>query len=304
MNNLYDVIIIGSGPAGYTAAIYTSRANLKTLVLAGEISGGQLVLTDRIENFPGFAKGVTGLKLMDEMKVQAKSFGAEIKSELAKKVDFGTRPFLVSGSKNYRARGVIIATGASAKWLGLKSEEKFIGKGVSSCATCDGFFFKNKEVAVVGGGDAAMEEALMLTRFANKVTVIHRRDKLRASKIMQQRALNNPKIDFIFNSLVTDVLGDDFVNAIEIKNLKTNKLITLPASGMLVAIGHKPNTEIFLGRLKLDEDGYIQTKNDVFTDIAGVFAAGDVSDKRYRQAITAAALGCKAAMEAEKFLEN
>jgi len=300
------VIIIGSGPAGYTAAIYTSRANLNPLMIEGEEAGGQLMITSDVENFPGFSGGVTGPALMDEMRKQAERFGTRMIRKLVTKTDFSSRPFKVwVGNDLHLASTVIISTGATAKYLGLPSEKAYYNKGVSACATCDGAFFKNMEVAVVGGGDTAMEEANFLTRFASKVYIIHRRDTFRASKVMAQRALNNPKITPVWDSEVEEVIGDQFVTGLKIKNLKTGATSELKVQGMFLAIGHKPNTDVFGGQLKLDETGYIVTKpHSSYTSIDGVFAAGDVQDHVYRQAITAAGSGCMAAIDAERWLEN
>ncbi len=302
---MFDVIIIGSGSAGYTAAIYSTRAGRKTLLLAGSVPGGQLVLTSEVENFSGFPEPIMGPDLMERMRKQAQRFGPEIVYDDVTKVDFSSRPFTVSEEKHrYRGKTVIIATGANAKWLGLESETKFRGKGVSSCATCDGFFFKAKDVAVVGGGDTAMEEANFLANITNKVTVIHRRSELRASKIMQERAFKNPKIGFVWDSAVQEVLGDDKITGVRVKNLKTGKSNTLNVEGVFVAIGYEPNTSVFKGQVQLDARDYIVTRNDTETNIPGVFAAGDVKDSKYRQAVTAAADGCKAAMDADRFISE
>lgn len=300
------VIIIGSGPAGYTAAVYASRALLEPLMFEGEESGGQLMITSDVENFPGFAGGVTGPALMDEMRKQAERFGTRLVRKNVTKTDFSSRPFKVwVGNELHLSQTIIIATGATAKYLGLPSEKSYYNKGVSACATCDGAFFKNMEVAVVGGGDTAMEEANFLTRFASKVYIIHRRDSFRASKVMAERALKNPKIQPIWNSQVVEVIGDQFVTGLKIQNLETELVTDLPVSGMFLAIGHKPNTDIFGGALDLDETGYIKTKgSSSCTSVDGVFAAGDVQDHVYRQAITAAGSGCKAAIDAERWLEQ
>jgi thioredoxin reductase (NADPH) len=300
------VIIIGSGPAGYTAAIYSSRALLKPLMFEGEEAGGQLMITSEVENFPGFAEGVTGPALMEEMRKQAERFGTRFVRRNVTKVDFNTRPFKVwVGDEMHLARTVIISTGASAKYLGLPSEKAYYNKGVSACATCDGAFFRNMEVAVVGGGDTAMEEATFLTRFASKVYIIHRRDSFRASKIMADKAMNNPKIQVIWNTTVEEIQGEQFVTGLRLKNLVDNKESHLPVQGLFLAIGHKPNTDLFKGMLELDETGYLRTKpNSSYTSIEGVFAAGDVQDHVYRQAITAAGSGCMAAMDAERWLES
>lgn len=304
--NIEKVIIIGSGPAGYTAAVYTSRANLNPLMIEGEEAGGQLMITSDVENYPGFSGGVTGPALMDEMRKQAERFGTRMIRKNVTKTDFSVRPFKVwIGQEMHHADTVIISTGASAKYLGLPSEKAYYNKGVSACATCDGAFFKNMEVAVVGGGDTAMEEANFLTRFASKVYIVHRRDSFRASKVMAERALKNPKIQPIWDSEVLEVIGDQFVTGLKIKNLKTGVASELKVQGMFLAIGHKPNTEIFGGQLELDQTGYIITKpHSSYTSIEGVFAAGDVQDHVYRQAITAAGSGCMAAIDAERWLES
>jgi thioredoxin reductase (NADPH) len=300
------VIIIGSGPAGYTAAIYAARANLKPLMIEGLTPGGQLMITSDVENYPGFDKGITGPELMEIMRKQAQRFETRFITNNVTKVDFSKRPFKVwVEDEMHEAQTVIISTGASAKWLGIPSEQKFMGKGVSACATCDGAFFKNVDVAVVGGGDTAMEEASFLTRFAKQVFLVHRRDKFRASKIMQERVLANPKIKPIYDSVVDEILGDNKgVAGVKIKNLKTNAMSELKVQGYFSAIGHKPNTEIFKDFIKTSENGYILTKpGTTQTNVVGVFAAGDVQDHVYRQAVTAAGTGCMAALEAERFLE-
>jgi len=300
---MYDVIIIGSGSAGYTAAIYSCRAGRKTLLIAGSIPGGQLMLTSDVENFPGFPESIVGPELMERMRKQAERFGPEIVYDDALEVDFKSKPFNVAvGKKKYEGRTVIISTGANAKWLGIPSETKFRGHGVSSCATCDGYFFKEKDVVVVGGGDTAMEEATFLANITRKVTVVHRRDKLRASQIMQERSLKNPKISFVWDSVVKEVLGDSNVTGVKSKNLKTGKEQLLKTDGVFVAIGYEPNTSIFKGQIDLDAKGYIITHKETETNVPGVFAAGDVRDFRYRQAITAASDGCKAAMDADRFI--
>src|SRR5690349_11760216 len=289
MAKQYDVIIIGSGPSGYTAAIYAARANLSVLMFQGYQVGGQLMLTSDVENYPGFEEGILGPPMMEKFEMQARRFGTEMIPEDVSAVDFSERPFKVTAdSGEYAARTIIITTGASAKWLGLPSEERLQGRGVSACATCDGFFFRDKDVVVVGGGDTAMEEATFLTRYANKVKVVHRRNELRASKIMQERAVSNPKIEFIWDSVVTDVLGETGVEAVKLKNVKTNEETVVPTHGLFVAIGHKPNTELFKGKIEMDEAGYIHQLDHTQTNVPGVFAAGDVSDRRYRQAVTAA----------------
>jgi thioredoxin reductase (NADPH) len=302
---LYDVIIIGSGPAGLTAALYTSRAKLKTLVVAGSQWGGQLMLTTEVENFPGFKEGILGPDLMDNMWKQAERFGAEMIFDDATAVDFSSKPFRVTvGSKVYEGKSVIIATGASARWLGLESETRLRGRGVSVCATCDAAFFKDKKVVVVGGGDTAMEEALALSKFAREVKVIHRRDKLRASKILQERAFKDPKIGFIWNSTVQEILGKDRVEGIRLRKVDSNEEFELACDAVFIAIGHKPNTEIFRGQIELDRAGYVVAEDTTKTSVEGVFVAGDAQDHRYRQAVMAAGAGCKAAMDAERYLEG
>jgi len=305
MAKLYDVIIIGSGPAGYTAAIYAARANLSVLMLQGYHVGGQLMLTSDVENYPGFEEGILGPPMMEKFEAQARRFGTEVIPEDVISVDFSKRPFtVITDSGEYQARAVIISTGASAKWLGLPSEQRLQGRGVSACATCDGFFFKNKDVAVIGGGDTAMEEAIFLTRYTNHVTVIHRRDTLRASKIMQDRAFKNPKISFIWDTEITEVLGENEVTGLRLHNVKTDEESILPVQGFFLAIGHKPNTDLFKGILAMDKVGYIVPVEHTMTNIPGIFAAGDVTDHRYRQAVTAAGDGCRAAIDAERWLES
>lgn len=308
LKDRYRVIIMGSGPAGLTAALYAARADLSPLVFEGMEAGGQLTLTTDVENFPGFPNGILGPELMDAMRKQAQRFGANCVYGEITDVDLSERPFVITADgKNLKADTFIISSGATAKMLGLESERELLGRGVSTCATCDGFFFKDRELVVVGGGDSAMEESTFLTKFASKVTVVHRRDELRASKIMQDRAFKNEKIDFVWDSEVVEVLGDQKtgVTGVKIKNLKTGDIKLKGCHGLFVAIGHKPNTEIFRGKLDMDEDGYLITRGKTAeTNIPGVFAAGDVQDKRYRQAITAAGSGCMAAMDAERFLEN
>jgi thioredoxin reductase (NADPH) len=306
MSELRKVIIIGTGPAGYTAALYTARANLKPLVFAGPEPGGQLTLTTLVENYPGFAEGIMGPELMDQMKRQCERFGAEIVHDAVTRVDFNKSPFeIFVGDQKYAAATVIISTGASAKWLGLESERQLRGHGVSSCATCDGAFFRNQELIVVGGGDVAMEDSTFLTKFASKVTIVHRRDSLRASKIMQERAFKNPKISFIWDSVVEEIhdASQKTVTGVTLRNVKTNERTQMRCDGVFIAIGHKPNTEIFKGQIDLDEQGYVKTKHRTMTNIEGVFAAGDVVDHYYRQAVTAAGMGCMAAMDVEKYLE-
>jgi len=305
MAKQYDVIIIGSGPAGYTAAIYASRANLTVLMFQGYQVGGQLMLTSDVENYPGFEEGILGPPMMEKFEVQARRFGTEMIPEDVTAIDFSQRPFrLTTDSGEYLARTIIISTGASAKWLGLPSEQRLQGRGVSACATCDGFFFKGKDVAVVGGGDTAMEEANFLTRYANHVTVIHRRDSLRASKIMQDRAFRNPKISFIWETDVIEVLGDDAITGLLLRNVKTGEESVLPVQGLFLAIGHEPNTGLFKGVIDMDQKGYIVPVEYTMTNIPGVFAAGDVTDHRYRQAVTAAGDGCRAAIDLERWLES
>ena len=302
---MYDVIILGSGSAGYTAAVYSCRAGRKTLLIAGSIPGGQLMLTSDVENFPGFPEAILGPELMEQLRKQAERFGPEIIYDDASKVNFKSKPFEVTvGKRILQGKTIIISTGANAKWLGIPSETKLRGHGVSSCATCDGYFFKEKEVVVVGGGDTAMEEATFLANITRKVTVVHRRDRLRASQIMQERSLKNPKINFVWDSVVEEILGDGNVTGIRSKNLKTGKEQLLKADGVFVAIGYEPNTSVFKGQIDLDPRGYIITRNETETNVPGIFAAGDVRDFRYRQAVTAAADGCKAAMDADRFISE
>ncbi|MCX5794078.1 MAG: thioredoxin-disulfide reductase [Elusimicrobia bacterium] len=298
------VVIIGSGPSAHTAAIYAARANLEPLVFGGVAMGGQLMITSDVENFPGFAEPVAGPELMERMRAQCERLGVLIIPEYVSKVDLSRRPFSLETTEGVTASAaaLIIATGAKAKLLGLESEGKLMGHGVSACATCDGFFFKGKEIAVVGGGDTAVEEATFLTRFATKVTVIHRRNALRASAVMIQRAERNPKIAFLWDSVVTEVLGQDSVTGVRVRNVKTDSVREFACQGLFVAIGHSPTTDFLSGQLKTDENGYIVTDGRTRTSVEGVFAAGDVMDSRYRQAVTAAGTGCMAALEAERFL--
>jgi thioredoxin reductase (NADPH) len=299
----FDVVIIGAGPSGYTAGIYCSRAGYDTLILSGILPGGQLVNTTEVENYPGFENGIMGPDLMIEMRKQTQRMGTTIVDDEAINVDFRDSPFkILTGSEEYEGRAVIIATGANPRKLGLEGEQTFAGKGVSYCATCDGPFFRNQELVVVGGGDSAIEEATFLTKFATRVHLVHRRDELRASKVMQERAMNNDKIQFHWDSAVTDIKGDQKMQQAVIKNLKTNEEKTLDVGGLFVAIGHEPNTQMFKNQIDLDEEGYIVLKNKTKTNIEGVFAAGDVHDRSYRQAITAAAFGCMAAIDVDKYL--
>jgi thioredoxin reductase (NADPH) len=300
-----NLIIIGSGPAGLTAAIYTAREGFVPLLITGTNIGGQLLLTTLVENYPGFPDGVLGPELMQQMQKQAERFGTRFVNDDVTDVDFSSKPFKIrTGEKEYEAECVIIATGASAKRLGLESETRLFGRGVSTCGTCDGPFFKGKDVIVIGGGDTAMEDSLFLTKFANSVTIIHRREEFRASKIMQERVLSNPKIKVIWNSGVEEILGKERVEGARIKNLVTGEVSEIKADGFFLAIGYNPNTSFLKGKLKLDDQGYIITKEEVKTDIEGLFVAGDVSDRIYRQAITAAASGTKAALEAREYLQK
>jgi thioredoxin reductase (NADPH) len=299
-----NVVILGSGPAGLTAALYAARANLAPLVLKGVDAGGQLMLTTEVENFPGFPDAVLGPDLMERMEKQAGRFDAELLHQAATRVDLSTRPFSVwSGDQQWLAHTLVITTGASAQWLGVPGEEKLRGRGVSSCATCDGFFFRGRDLIIVGGGDSAMEEAIFLTRFATKVTVVHRRGELRASKIMQDRAFANDKIEFVWDSAVEQVLGDETVTGAALRNVKTGETSTIDAAGVFVAIGHTPNTDLFEGQLDLDRGYIVVDEPTTRTSREGVFAAGDVVDHMYRQAITAAGMGCQAAIDAERYLE-
>ena len=306
MSNVHDVVIVGSGPAGLTAAIYTARANLSPIVVEGVGAGGQLMLTTEVENYPGFPDGIMGPELMGKFREQAERFGAEFITDDVSRVDFSGAPFGVwIGDRELRARTIIISTGATAKLLGLPSEERLFARGVSTCATCDGFFYREKPIAVIGGGDSALEEANFLTRFATKVTLVHRRKELRASKIMQDRAFANPKIEFRWNSAVEEFLGESKVEGLRLRDTETGAIDDLAVDGVFVAIGHSPNTHLLVGQLDLDENGYIVTAPDsTRTSVPGVFAAGDVQDHLYRQAITASGSGCMAALETERWLES
>jgi len=302
---MHDVIILGSGPAGLAAAIYTCRENLKTLVITGSQPGGQLILTTDVENYPGFPEPILGPELMDRMRAQAERVGAEFISDEATSVDFSKKPLKVAvQDQTFEAKSIIIATGATAKSLGLESEAKLRGKGVSYCAACDGYFFKDRSVAVVGGGDTAVEEALFLTKLARKVTLVHRREALRASKILQERAFEDKKIEFIWNSIVEEILGDVQVRGLRLRNVKSGNVSEIECEGVFIAVGYKPNTAIFKGQIELDEGGFVVAKNETKTNIEGVFVAGDVCDQKYRQAITAAGSGCKAAIDVGRFLQT
>jgi len=305
MSDVREVIIVGSGPAGLTAAIYTARANLRPLVIEGLAAGGQLMLTTEVENFPGFPDGILGPELMGQFREQAQRFGAEFLTVDADAVTLDAEPFGVRvGTDTHLGRSIIVSTGASAKLLGLEGERRLLGHGVSTCATCDGFFFREHNIAVAGGGDSALEEAIFLTRFANKVSIIHRRDELRGSKIMQERAFANPKIEFVWNTVIAEAVGDTKLQTLRLRNVVTNEESELAVSGLFVAIGHTPNTALFEGQLELEPNGYIKTEpGSTRTSREGVFAAGDVQDHIYRQAITAAGSGCTAAIEAERWLE-
>ncbi len=300
-----EVVILGSGPAGFTAALYAARANLKPLLLKGLEAGGQLMLTTDVENYPGFADGILGPELMDAFEKQAGRFDAEIVALAATRVDLSERPFGVwAGDQEWRARTVILATGASAKWLGVSGEETLRGRGVSACATCDGFFFRDRRLVVVGGGDTAMEEATFLTKFASSVTIVHRRGEFRASKIMQDRAMSNPKIDVIWHAVVDEILGEGAVNGVRLRDVRTDEVRELETDGVFMAIGHTPNTDLVKGQLELTDAGYVVIEEPTTkTSVPGTFAAGDVTDVIYRQAVTAAGQGCKAAIDAERFLE-
>jgi thioredoxin reductase (NADPH) len=306
MTETRDVAVLGSGPAGFTAALYAARANLRPLVLKGLEAGGQLMLTTDVENYPGFADGIMGPELMEAMEKQAARFDAEIVAQSATRVDLSERPFGIwAGDHEWRARTLIIATGASARWLGVPGEEPLRGRGVSACATCDGFFFRDRELVVVGGGDTAMEEATFLTKFASKVTIVHRRDEFRASKIMQDRALANPKVAVVWDTVVDEITGDGAVTGVKLRNLRDGTVTDFATDGVFMAIGHTPNTSLFEGQLELTEAGYVVVEEPTTaTSVPGVFAAGDVTDRLYRQAVTAAGQGCKAAMDAERLLET
>ena len=300
---LYDVIIIGSGPAGYTAGIYTSRARLKTLIISGTLPGGQLMTTSEVENYPGFPNGIFGPELMMNMRQQAERFGSTVIDDEVIKVNFKQRPFMITThSQIYEAQSVLICTGASPRKLGIPAEGQFAGRGVSYCATCDGPFFRGEDIIVVGGGDTAIEEATFLTKFGKSVKIVHRRDSLRASKILQDKAFENPKIKFLWNSVVADIKGGKKIADVVVRDINNENELIIPAGGLFVAIGHEPNTAIFKGQLETDDKGYILLKNQTRTSVDGVFAAGDVHDYRYRQAVTAAGFGCMAALDVEKWL--
>jgi thioredoxin reductase (NADPH) len=305
-DDVRNVIVIGSGPAGFTAALYTARADLEPLVLKGLEAGGQLMLTTEVENYPGFADGIMGPELMDQMEKQAQRFGAEILAVHVTEIDLSSRPFLVkAGDQGWRAKTLIVATGATARWLEIPGEEKLRGRGVSACATCDGFFFRDRELLVVGGGDTAMEEAMFLTKFASKVTIVHRRDAFRASKVMQDRVFANDKIDVMWNTVLDEIVGDDAVTGAVARDVVTGETRTIAADGVFMAIGHDPTTSLFRDQLPVDENGYLVVREPTTaTDVPGVFAAGDVTDHTYRQAVTAAGQGCKAAIDAERFLAD
>jgi thioredoxin reductase (NADPH) len=301
-----NVIILGSGPAGYTAALYAARANLRPLLLKGVEAGGQLMLTTDVENYPGFPDGILGPELMDAFEKQAARFETEIVAQTATRVDLSERPFGVwAGDQEWRAKTLILSTGASARWLGVPGEDTLRGRGVSACATCDGFFFRDRDLVVVGGGDTAMEEATFLTKFASSVTIVHRRDEFRASKIMRERAMSNPKISVVWDSVVEEILGDGAVTGVRLRNVKTEEVTERRTDGLFVAIGHTPNTDLVKGQLELTDAGYVRVDEPTTkTNVPGVFAAGDVTDVIYRQAVTAAGQGCKAAIDAERFLEE
>jgi thioredoxin reductase (NADPH) len=302
---MYDIIIIGSGPAGLTAAIYTCRARLETLVISGLSWGGQLMLTNEVENFPGFPNGVMGPELMDKMRTQAEKFGAKFLFEDVTAVDFSARPFTIkTGSGKQEAKAVIVATGASAQWLELPSEARLRGRGVSACATCDAPFFRDKKVVVVGGGDTALEDSLTLTSYAREVAIVHRRDQLRACKLLQEQVFANAKIKVVWNSVVEEILGEKKVEAVKLRNVKTGEVSSMAADGVFIAIGHKPNTDVFKGQIALDSNGYIIVHDETKTSVEGVFAAGDNHDTKYKQAITAAGAGCKAALDAQRHLHE
>jgi thioredoxin reductase (NADPH) len=303
-DDVRNVIVIGSGPAGFTAALYAARADLAPLVLKGLEAGGQLMLTTDVENYPGFADGILGPELMDHMEKQAQRFGAEILPVHVTEIDLDTRPFVVkAGDQAWHAKTLIVSTGATARWLGIPGEDKLRGRGVSACATCDGFFFRDRELLVVGGGDTAMEEATFLTKFASKVTIVHRRDAFRASKVMQDRVFANDKIDVAWNTVLEEIVGDDAVTGAVARDVATNDVRQIAADGVFMAIGHDPTTALFRDKLELDENGYIVVgEPSTATSVPGVFAAGDVTDHTYRQAVTAAGQGCKAAIDAERFL--
>lgn len=300
------IVIVGSGPAGLTAAVYAARANLKPVLVGGVPAGGQLMITTDVENFPGFPEGIQGPELIERIRLQAVRFGTEFVDDRVTAVDFRRRPFqLTLGTQGLlTADSVVLATGANARWLDLPSEQRLVGHGVSACATCDGFFFRGKELGLVGGGDSAMEEALFLTRFANRVTIIHRREGLRASKIMAERARKHPKISFLFDTIVEEVLGEKTVEGLRLRNVRTEKSSVLPVQGLFIAIGYDPATEVFRGQIELDKKGYVKTQHVTRTSVEGVFAAGDMYDHRYRQAVSAAGFGCMAAIDAERWLEE
>lgn len=305
VKNLYDVIIIGSGPAGFTAGVYTSRAKLKTLIISGSLPGGQLMTTSEVENYPGFPNGIFGPELMMNMRQQAERFGTTVIDDEVLKVNFKNHPFFISThSESFEGRAILLCTGASPRKLGINGEQEFGGRGVSYCATCDGPFFRGEEIAVIGGGDTAIEEATFLTKFGKSVKIIHRRDFLRASKILQEKAFENSKIQFIWNHVVTGISGNKKIESIDIKDLTTGKISNVSVGGLFVAIGHEPNTSIFKDQLELDDKGYVVLKENTRTSVEGVFAAGDVHDYRYRQAVTAAGFGCMAALDVEKWLSE